>query len=113
MLRKKFTGKPEHVVNYLFMVAEELRTIMAELGFSKLTDMVGRVDMLEMNKAINHWKQDSIDLSAILTPAENLYRDAGTYQSIKQDHQLEEQLDLDLIETFDSKPYNTLVLKMR
>ena len=98
VLRKKFTGKPEHVVNYLFMVAEELRTIMAELGFSKLTDMVGRVDMLEMNKAINHWKQDSIDLSAILTPAENLYRDAGTYQSIKQDHQLEAQLDLDLIE---------------
>ena len=97
VLRKKFTGKPEHVVNYLFMVAEELRTIMAELGFSKLTDMVGRVDMLEMNKAINHWKQDSIDLSAILTPAENLYRDAGTYQSMKQDHQLEEQLDLDLI----------------
>jgi len=70
---------------------------MAELGFSKLTDMVGRVDMLEMNKAINHWKQDSIDLSAILTPAENLYRDAGTYQTIKQDHQLEEQLDIDLI----------------
>jgi len=98
VLRKKFTGRPEHVVNYLFMVAEELRNIMAELGFSKLTDMVGRVDMLEMNKAINHWKQDSIDLSAILTPAENLYRDAGTYQSIKQDHQLEEQLDLDLIE---------------
>jgi glutamate synthase (NADPH/NADH) large chain len=60
--------------------------------------MVGRVDMLEMNKAINHWKQDSIDLSAILTPAENHFRDAGTYQSIKQDHQLEEQLDLDLIE---------------
>ncbi len=98
VLRKKFTGKPEHVVNYLFMVAEELRIIMAELGFSKLTDMVGRVDMLEMNKAINHWKQDSIDLSSILTPAENLYRDAGTYQSIKQDHQLEDQLDLDLIE---------------
>ena len=97
VLRKKFTGKPEHVVNYLFMVAEELRTIMAQLGFSQLTDMVGRVDMLEMNKAINHWKQDSIDLSSILTPAENLFRDAGTYQSIKQDHQLEEQLDLSLI----------------
>ena len=97
VLRKKFTGKPEHVVNYLFMVAEDLRIIMAELGFEKLTDMVGRVDMLEMNKAINHWKQDSIDLSKILTPADNQYRDAGTYQSIKQDHQLNEQLDHDLI----------------
>ena len=97
VLRKKFTGKPEHVVNYLFMVAEDLRIIMAELGFKKLTDMVGRVDVLEMNKAINHWKQDSIDLSKILTPADNQYRNAGTYQTIKQDHQLNEQLDHDLI----------------
>ena len=97
VLRKKFTGKPEHVVNYLFMVAEDLRIIMAELGFTKLTDMVGRVDMLEMNKAINHWKQDSIDLSKILTPADNQHRNAGTYQTIKQDHQLNEQLDHDLI----------------
>jgi glutamate synthase (NADPH/NADH) large chain len=97
VLRKKFTGKPEHVVNYLFMVAQELRIIMAELGFEKLTDMVGRVDMLEMNQAINHWKQDSIDLSAVLTPADNQYRDAGTFQSIKQDHQLEKQLDHQLI----------------
>ena len=110
VLRKKFTGKPEHVVNYLFMVAEELRIIMAELGFSKLTDMVGRVDMLEMNKAIDHWKQDSIDLSSILTPAENLYRDAGTFQSIKQDHQLDEQLDLVLIEqSKDAIENNTTV----
>ena len=92
------------------MVAEELRIIMAELGFSKLTDMVGRVDMLEMNKAIDHWKQDSIDLSSILTPAENLYRDAGTFQSIKQDHQLDEQLDLVLIEqSKDAIENNTTV----
>jgi glutamate synthase (NADPH/NADH) large chain len=69
VLRKKFTGKPEHVVNYLFMVAEELRSIMADLGFKMLNEMIGRVDMLEMNKAIDHWKQDSIDLGAILTPS--------------------------------------------
>jgi len=97
VLRKKFTGKPEHVVNYLFMVAEELRTIMANLGFKMLNEMIGRVDMLEMNKAIDHWKQDSIDLGAILTPADTLYKNAGTYQSIPQDHQLDQQLDHELI----------------
>jgi len=97
VLRKKFTGKPEHVVNYLFMVAEELRTIMANLGFKTLNEMVGRVDMLEMNKAIDHWKQDSIDLSKILTPVNTQYKNAGTYQSILQDHQLDQQLDHELI----------------
>jgi len=97
VLRKKFTGKPEHVVNYLFMVAEELRIIMANLGFKTLNEMIGRVDMLEMNKAIDHWKQDSIDLSKILTPVNTQYKNAGTYQSILQDHQLDQQLDHELI----------------
>jgi glutamate synthase (NADPH/NADH) large chain len=68
-LRKKFTGKPEHVVNYLFMVAQELRLIMAELGFKTINAMVGRADMLEMNQAIDHWKQSSINLDALLTLA--------------------------------------------
>jgi glutamate synthase (NADPH/NADH) large chain len=96
-LRKKFTGKPEHVVNYLFMVAEDLRLIMAELGFKTINEMVGRADMLETDKAIHHWKKDSIDLSALLMPAEKPNADTGTYQSIYQDHQLEKQLDNDLI----------------
>src|SRR5690606_34973209 len=55
-LRRKFKGKPEHVVNYLFMVAEEIRQIMASLGFRKVNEMIGRVDMLQMDGAINHWK---------------------------------------------------------
>jgi len=97
-LRKKFTGKPEHVVNYLFMVAEELRLIMADLGFKTVNEMIGRVDMLEMNKAINHWKQGSINLDALLTPADKPNKDTGTYQSISQDHQLELQLDNRFIE---------------
>ena len=97
-LRKKFTGKPEHVVNYLFMVAEELRLIMAELGFQTVNEMIGRVDMLEMDKAIDHWKQGSINLDALLTPANKPNEDTGTYQSILQDHQLELQLDNGLIE---------------
>jgi glutamate synthase (NADPH/NADH) large chain len=96
-LRKKFTGKPEHVVNYLFMVAEDLRLIMANLGFKTINEMVGRTDMLETNQAINHWKKDSIDLSALLMPAEKPNADTGTYQSTFQDHQLDQQLDNELI----------------
>ena len=97
-LRKKFTGKPEHVVNYLFMVAEELRLIMADLGFKTVNEMIGRVDMLEMDQAIKHWKQGAINLDALLTPANKPSEDTLTYQSISQDHQLELQLDNVLIE---------------
>ena len=55
-LRKKFSGSPENVVNYFFMVAEELREIMAKLGIAKITDMVGRVDLLDSKQALDHWK---------------------------------------------------------
>lgn len=97
-LRKKFTGKPEHIVNYLFMVAQELRLIMADLGFKTVNDMIGRVDMLEMNKAIDHWKQGTINLDALLTPAQKPHADTGTYQSVAQDHQLDLQIDNMLFE---------------
>ncbi|MBA5249063.1 MAG: glutamate synthase large subunit, partial [Gammaproteobacteria bacterium] len=97
-LRKKFTGKPEFVVNYLFMVAQELRLIMAELGFKTVNEMIGRVDMLEMNQAIDHWKQSSINLDALLTPAQKPHDNTGTYQTETQDHQLESQLDNTLID---------------
>ncbi len=66
VLRKKFAGKPEHVVNYLFMVAEDARQIMAELGFRTIEEMVGRVDCLETNAAIKHWKADGLDLTGLL-----------------------------------------------
>jgi len=92
-LRKKFTGQPDHVVNYLFMVAEEARQIMAQLGFRTLDEMVGRVDCLEMQKAIDHWKADGIDLSSILTPIEKPHEDVGTYCTQEQDHGLELALD--------------------
>ena len=74
-LRKKFKGKPEHVTNYLFMVAEEMREIMASLGVRSVNEMVGRVDMLDMNHAIDHWKASGIDLTSILTPAESGIRE--------------------------------------
>ena len=93
-LRKMFRGKPEHVVNYLFMVAEEARTLMAELGFRTIDEMVGRVDVLDATDAINHWKADGLDLTQLLTAAPRLYPDAGTYHTQSQDHGLEKTLDL-------------------
>ncbi|NYT52738.1 MAG: glutamate synthase large subunit [Candidatus Vesicomyosocius endoextente] len=96
-LRKKFTGKPEHVVNYLFMVAQELRLIMAELGFKTVNEMIGRVDMLQMNQIINHWKQETINLDALLTPAKKPNKNTDTYQTVAQDHQLDQQIDNKLI----------------
>jgi len=97
-LRKKFAGKPEHVVNYLFMVAEEMRQIMAALGVRKVTDMVGRVDLLETDKAISHWKAGGLDLSAILAPAKIIFEGTQVFQTIAQDHGLEKALDNQIIE---------------
>jgi glutamate synthase (NADPH/NADH) large chain len=97
-LRKRFAGKPEHVVNYLFMVAEEARRIMASLGFRTIEEMVGRVDVLEVDAAIEHWKTDGLDLDAVLTPATRPYPEAGVYHTQQQDHALERALDQRLIE---------------
>ena len=97
-LRKKFNGSPDYVVNYLFMVAEEARAIMADLGFRTINEMIGRVDALEMQKAIDHWKADGIDLSSILTPAEKPHPEVGTYCTESQDHGLDEVLDMKLLE---------------
>ena len=92
-LRKKFRGKPEHVVNYLFMVAEEAREIMAELGFRTIHEMVGRVDCLNTEAAIAHWKSDGLDLTELLTPAQTPYENVDVYCTRMQDHGLEHSLD--------------------
>ena len=97
-LRKKFSGKPEHVVNYLFLVAEETREIMASLGFRSINEMVGHVEVLEINEAVRHWKAKGIDLTPILTPAVGPHPDTETHCTIAQNHGLEEVLDNKLIE---------------
>jgi glutamate synthase (NADPH/NADH) large chain len=97
-LRKKFAGKPEHVVNYLFMVAEEAREIMAKLGFKTINEMVGRVDALDVDDAIDHWKAKGIDLSKLLAPAVGWHDDVEVYCTIDQDHSLDEVLDWKLLE---------------
>ncbi|MBW2188119.1 MAG: glutamate synthase large subunit [Deltaproteobacteria bacterium] len=97
-LRKKFKGKPEHVINYLFMVAEEAREIMASLGFRTFNEMVGRVDMLDTVDAIVHWKAQGIDLTPILTPARKKNAVTVVYYTKPQDHGLDKALDNRLIE---------------
>ena len=92
-LREKFTGKPEHAVNFMRFIAQHLREIMAQLGFRRLEDMVGRVDMLEPKAAIDHWKAKGFDFSNILY-APDAGPEIGRVQSIAQDHGLEKSLDM-------------------
>ncbi|MBL8072767.1 MAG: glutamate synthase large subunit [Nitrospira sp.] len=96
-LRKKFNGKPEHIVNYLFFVAEEARQLMAKLGFRTINEMVGRVDKLKITKAVDHWKAKGLDLTPLLT-APNVPTDVPRYCVQKQDHGLADILDNKLVE---------------
>jgi len=96
-LRKRFTGTPEHVVNFFFFVAEEIRLLMAELGFRTFDDMVGRTDKLKAREGIEHWKAKDVDLGALL------YRprageDVAIHNAETQDHNLEGSLDNELID---------------
>ncbi len=95
-LRKKFTGKPEHVVNYFFFVAEEVRRIMARLGFARVDDMIGQTDRLEMRRAIDHWKAKGLDFTKLLTKPQ-VPADVALYNCEPQDHGLERALDHELI----------------
>ncbi|MFI4974595.1 MAG: glutamate synthase large subunit [Caulobacterales bacterium] len=96
VLRARFTGKPEHVINYFFFVAEELREIMAQMGFRKLEDMIGRVDRLDPRPAVEHWKAGGVDLSRLLYAAPP--GDAkGLWNYERQNHGLEKALDHELI----------------
>jgi glutamate synthase (NADPH/NADH) large chain len=95
-LRKRFTGKPEHVVNYFFFVAEEIRQLMAQMGYRKFDEMIGQMDRLDMRKAIDHWKAQGLDYSRLLqkppaSSAEDIYNTTG------QDHGLDKIIDQELI----------------
>ncbi len=95
-LRKNFTGKPEHVVNFFLFVAEEVREIMAELGIKKFEDLVGRADLLETQPAIDHWKAKGIDLSKILHRP-NVSPQVAIRHCDKQNHGLHQAIDNYLI----------------
>jgi glutamate synthase (ferredoxin) len=98
-LRKRFAGKPEHVTNFMRMIAEEVRELMAELGFRQMNQMIGRVDRLEAKKAVEHWKARGLDFSKILHQPE-VPMDVGRFCQVAQDHGLEKALD------------NTVLLKL-
>ncbi len=92
-LRAKFTGQPEHVVNFFFLLAEGMREIMAQLGFRTINEMVGRVDLLDSKQAIQHWKVQGLDFSKILhKPAAAEY--VKTYCVESQDHGIQNSLDI-------------------
>ena len=93
VLRKKFEGKPEYVVNFMFLLAEEVRELMAYMGFRTFNDLIGRVDRLEVGEAISHWKAQGLDLTPILSPAVKVYDNVDVYATKKQDHGLEAALD--------------------
>jgi glutamate synthase (NADPH/NADH) large chain len=96
VLRKRFTGTPEHVINYFFFIAEEVRHLMSKLGFRTFNEMVGQVGKLDFRKAVEHWKAHGVDLSRILFQPE-VKPGEGIYHSEVQDHHLDKALDRILI----------------
>ncbi|MDQ2623368.1 MAG: glutamate synthase large subunit [Actinomycetota bacterium] len=97
-LRKRFTGQPEHVVNYFFYVAEEARQVMAELGVRTIDELIGRTEMLEADEAIDHWKARGIDLRNVLAWPEDVDPSVDRHRTRPQEPVLEDNLDWKLIE---------------
>ena len=95
-LRKRFSGQPEFVVNFFEFIAEEVRELMAELGFRTIEEMVGHSELLDTKLALDHWKARGLDLTPILAPAQNPYAQS-MHQSVEQDHGLADALDVELI----------------
>jgi glutamate synthase (NADPH/NADH) large chain len=96
VLRKRFTGQPEHVINYLFFIAEEARQLMASMGFKRFEDMIGRTDMIDMRRATEHYKAKGLDYARLLhRPV--VGPNVKTRHQDTQDHQLEKALDHQLI----------------
>jgi glutamate synthase (NADPH/NADH) large chain len=97
VLRKKFSGRPEHVVNYFFFVAEEVRQIMAQLGIRKFDDLIGRADLLDIRKGIEHWKARGLDFGRLFALPQ-VPDDVPRFHVEEQDHGLGKSLDRILIE---------------
>lgn len=95
-LRKRFTGDPEHVINFFRFLAEDMRSIMAELGYRNINEMVGKVEHLKVNSEAEHWKYKALDLSPILYK-EIADETVGLYNQVEQDHELGDVLDRALI----------------
>jgi glutamate synthase domain-containing protein 3 len=96
-LRRKFRGQPEHVVNYFFFIAEEVRELMAKLGIRRFNDLIGRSDFLDMRKGVEHWKAKGLDFSRVFHMPK-MPPEVAVYHCEKQDHGLDKALDHRLIE---------------
>jgi glutamate synthase (NADPH/NADH) large chain len=96
VLRKRFKGLPEHVVNYFFFVAEEVRELMASLGLARFEDLIGRADLLDQNRAIDHWKASGLDFSRIFT-VPKVAKGTATRHVERQEHPIDDVLDRKLI----------------
>ncbi len=96
VLRAKFTGKPEHVINYFFFVAEEVRELMAAMGYRRLDEMIGNTDALDKDRAINHWKARGLDFSRMFHKP-HVPKSVATHHCEAQDHGLDKVLDNKLI----------------
>jgi glutamate synthase (NADPH/NADH) large chain len=107
VLRERFTGKPEFVENFFMFIAEEVRELMAQLGFRTVNEMVGRVDALDTSRAAAHWKARKLDLTPVLHEANSAFMNQDLYCSSRQDHGLDKALDQQLIaqcrEALDSR----------
>ncbi len=110
-LRKRFTGKPEDVVNYFMFVAEDVRELMAKLGFRSFNEMIGRSDKLNMNRAISHWKAKGLDLSRILYRPK-VADDVAVYNCETQDHGLDKAKDQELIQQAQAALENRTPVKI-
>ncbi|MCL0028994.1 glutamate synthase large subunit, partial [Dehalococcoidia bacterium] len=111
-LRKQFAGQPEHVINFFFFVAEELRQIMANMGFRTVNEMVGRVDCLDSRMAVDHWKAQGLDFTSLLTRPE-VPDDVATYRCETQDHGLDKALDNHLIDLCTNALESKLPVEIR
>ncbi|TNF53656.1 MAG: glutamate synthase large subunit [Gammaproteobacteria bacterium] len=99
-LRRRFTGQPEHLINYFFFVAEEVRQLMARLGVRRFDELIGRADLIDVRRAISHWKAKGLDFSRLLHPAAVAVAPGevvATHQCEPQDHGLARALDHELI----------------
>ncbi|MEJ0002474.1 MAG: glutamate synthase-related protein [Pararobbsia sp.] len=92
MLRRKFQGQPEHVVNFFFFIAEEVREIMAQLGVRNFDELIGRADLLDMKKGIEHWKARGLDFARIFYQAD-VPAEVARVHVETQDHGLAKALD--------------------
>src|SRR6056300_1761567 len=93
-LRKRFTGQPEHVINYFFFIAEEVREILADMGFRSLNEIIGQTDLLDTRQAIQQWKAKGLDFTRLFTKIES---QSTVYRSMKQQHPIDDILDRKLI----------------